>query len=88
MVPGAGQVRVQRGAAVNAAAGSPALRPGTYFTAIAHYHDGPGILGAYGLCGTKTGAESHAKRLREAGIYENESWTIMPLRIIDLGTPA
>jgi hypothetical protein len=70
---------------VNTGPDSPALKPGTYFTAIAHYHDGSAILGAYGLCGTKTGAEGQAKRLREAGIYPNETWTIVPLRIIDLG---
>ena len=70
---------------MNTGPASAVLPPGTYFTAIAHYPDGSDILSSYGLHVTKGAAEAYAKRLREAGIHVDETWTVTPLRIIELG---
>ncbi len=46
--------------------------------AIAWYHDGSGLLGAYGPWNTAQEAADAAEKLREMGVYRNERWDILP----------
>lgn len=60
-------------------------KPGTYWCAIASYHDGSGPLGVFGPYRTQQYAEAHAAQLRDVGVHPNEKWETLPLRRIELG---
>lgn len=59
--------------------------PGLRWCAIAAYYDGSGIRGVFGPYKYKAATEKAVKALQEIGVFENDDWTVMPLRKIDPG---
>jgi hypothetical protein len=65
-----------------------AYSAGTRWCALVSYTDRSGTLGVYGPYRSKARANSHAKLLQEAGIFREELWEILPIRVVDLGRDA
>lgn len=90
MVSGYGDVPVVRSAKPPevSTAGPPPdpYKAGIRWCAVVSYFDGSGIRAVYGPYKGKTAAEDHAKALKDAGVWPDDQWAFLPLRLIDTGT--
>lgn len=61
------------------------LAPGTYSCIVVAHHDGSGVRGVYGPYHGKVTAEAEVKKLQATGVYPDDEWKVMPLRLVDVG---